>query len=262
MAFQIIKENTTNVWRHSFTSSSIPDIILSSGFFRFNGIVYQLFSDSGGSLRTANLQDIEVIDETDLGAIETFSTVLGITTRLKALDYPYFNEFSISGLISSDSPNDLVLGSDGKLLVQSSAAGQSWDFDISKFHTGGATIGNYNGVVFSASTNGFSVNKGTTDISTITNIVGEARFFVAPVDCFLSSVQVHMNGNGRFGLLMDTGSVVVIYDEAINQDRLDNFVYDGFNIVIPQNIMFKPYLLMDGGGFFGSFSMTISEIPT
>ena len=46
MAFQIIKENVSDVWRHSFEDGSVEDIILSSGFFKFTGDIFELFSSS------------------------------------------------------------------------------------------------------------------------------------------------------------------------------------------------------------------------
>ena len=90
MAFQIIKENTENVWTHSFTDNTVIDIIISAGWFRTDSTTFQLFSETGGEQRTAELADIEVIDETDTGTPETFVTILALVTRLKALNYPYF----------------------------------------------------------------------------------------------------------------------------------------------------------------------------
>ena len=58
-------------------------------------------SASGGSLRTANLTNIEIIDETDTGTPETFTTALLLTTRLKELGYPYFNEDASAGVVTS-----------------------------------------------------------------------------------------------------------------------------------------------------------------
>ena len=90
MAFQIIKENTENVWRHSFTDNTVIDFIISAGWFRTDSTTFKLFSATGGEQRTAQLADIEVIDETDTGTPETFVTILALVTRLKALSYPYF----------------------------------------------------------------------------------------------------------------------------------------------------------------------------
>lgn len=102
MAFQIIKENTSDIWRHSIEDGSLPDTILSDGFFKFTGNTYELFSESGGLLRTAELTNIEVIDNTGAGNPETFTTVLGLITRLKALAYPYFKEITAaSGPVTS-----------------------------------------------------------------------------------------------------------------------------------------------------------------
>lgn len=101
MAFKIIKENTSNIWRHEDTTLSNKDLILSEGFFKFTGDIFELFSQAGGSLRTSVLTNIEVIDETDTGTPETFTTPLNLTTRLKALDYPFFNEAAASGAVDS-----------------------------------------------------------------------------------------------------------------------------------------------------------------
>ncbi|MCP4984841.1 MAG: hypothetical protein GY928_01890 [Colwellia sp.] len=90
MAFQIIKENLNDVWRHSWSDNTSIDYFLSDGFFRTTGTEFSLYSESGGEQRAAELADIEVIDETDAGIPETFVTVLALVTRLKALNYPYF----------------------------------------------------------------------------------------------------------------------------------------------------------------------------
>jgi len=90
MAFQIIKENTANVWQHSFTDNPDIDFIISAGWFNTVSTTFRLFSNTGGEQRTVELSDIEVIDNTDTGTPETFATPLALATRLKALNYPYF----------------------------------------------------------------------------------------------------------------------------------------------------------------------------
>lgn len=90
MAFQIIKENDDNIWRHSFTDNTSIDLILSSGWFRTLSTSFQLFTERGGKQRVVELVDVEVIDETDTGTPETFANVLDLVTRLTALEYPYF----------------------------------------------------------------------------------------------------------------------------------------------------------------------------
>ncbi len=90
MAFQIIKENDENIWRHSFTDNTSIDLILSSGWFRTLSTSFQLFTERGGKQRVVELADVEVIDETDTGTPETFASVLELVTRLTALSYPYF----------------------------------------------------------------------------------------------------------------------------------------------------------------------------
>ncbi len=90
MAFQIIKETTTGIWNHSDSNSIVNDLRLSDGFFDTISDTFNLLSITGGIQRTAELADIEVIDETDVGAIETFATILLLVTRLKDLEYPYF----------------------------------------------------------------------------------------------------------------------------------------------------------------------------
>lgn len=90
MAFQIIKETTTGIWNHSDENNTAKDLRLSDGFFNTISDTFNLFSATGGIQRTAELTDIEVIDETDVSAVETFATILLLVTRLKALDYPYF----------------------------------------------------------------------------------------------------------------------------------------------------------------------------
>lgn len=90
MAFQIIKENLSDIWSHRFTDNPDIDFFLSDGFFRTTDTQFSLYSKTGGEQRTAGLSEIEVIDETDTGTPETFGTVLELVTRLKALNYPYF----------------------------------------------------------------------------------------------------------------------------------------------------------------------------
>ncbi|MGR3218451.1 MAG: hypothetical protein ACUZ8H_01355 [Candidatus Anammoxibacter sp.] len=90
MAFQIRKETTSGIWNHSDSLNTSNDLRLSDGFFNTVDTRFNLFSETGGLLRTADLTEIEVIDETDVSAIETFTTVLLLVTRLKALGYPYF----------------------------------------------------------------------------------------------------------------------------------------------------------------------------
>ncbi|MGR3218450.1 MAG: beta strand repeat-containing protein, partial [Candidatus Anammoxibacter sp.] len=92
MAFQIIKENLSGIWRHHIQDGSKPDTIISAGFFKLTGQTFELFAESGGLLRTAELSTIEVIDVPGGGGTETFTTTLALTTRLKALAYPYFRE--------------------------------------------------------------------------------------------------------------------------------------------------------------------------
>jgi hypothetical protein len=101
MSFQIIKENASDIWRHSQTDDLNNDLILSTGFFKFTADIFELFSESGGSLRTSALTNIVVIDETDAGLPETFTTALNLTTRLKALGYPFFNEAGAAGAVLS-----------------------------------------------------------------------------------------------------------------------------------------------------------------
>lgn len=90
MALQIIKENTSTIWRHSFTDNSNVDLFISSGWFRTISDKFIMFSNVGGAQRSSDLSDIEVIDETDTGTPETFLTALDLVTRLKELGYPYF----------------------------------------------------------------------------------------------------------------------------------------------------------------------------
>lgn len=90
MAFQIIKENIENIWKHRFTDNSGADFIISAGWFTTISTTFRLFTDTGGVQRTVELSNIEVVDNTGAGTPETFVTVLDLVTRLKALDYPYF----------------------------------------------------------------------------------------------------------------------------------------------------------------------------
>ena len=90
MAFKITKENSSNIWKHSDTNDSSFDLILSIGYFRMDGNTFELFKESGGRVRVAELSDIIVQDVSSGGGEETFSNALELVTRLKALEYPYF----------------------------------------------------------------------------------------------------------------------------------------------------------------------------
>lgn len=142
---------------------------------------------------------------------------------------------------------------------------RSWTFNIDKFTAAGATAGNWHGLTNFSTSNPFGVNTNQTDINLITNPAVFARFHFAPVDCYVSMVQVSVNGNHGFGIVAAQGTVStdtrVIYEGATsNQSILETFLYDGTNTIIPAGYMFRPVLLYSGGGVFGSFSITITEI--
>lgn len=90
MAFQIIKENTENIWRHSNSENTSNDFIISSGWLDGVDDKFYINSNVGAAQSAAFLVDIEVIDASVGGSAETFATMLELVTRLKALEYPYF----------------------------------------------------------------------------------------------------------------------------------------------------------------------------
>lgn len=91
MAFKITKENSSDIWKHSWTEDTSKDLILTIGYFRMDGNTFELFTESGGRIRQAELSEIIVQDVSSGGSEETFSTALELVTRLKVLNYPFFN---------------------------------------------------------------------------------------------------------------------------------------------------------------------------
>lgn len=110
---EIRKKNTENIWTH--TKSGVQ-IILSKGTFRIGGNYFELTENSGVDqfieYRTL-ITDIRLYDETSGGSEETFATPLELATRLKALNYPFFNSASGgSGAVDS------VFGRTGDVTAQ------------------------------------------------------------------------------------------------------------------------------------------------
>lgn len=92
MATFEIRKKTVDIWEHNWVDSPDKDLILSSGYFSLTDTKFSLLTKSGGEIRTAQLSEIIVYDDTDVSAPETFTTALDFTTRLKTLNYPYFLE--------------------------------------------------------------------------------------------------------------------------------------------------------------------------
>ena len=111
--FKIIKKNNSDIWVHSYTNDPSQDLILSIGYFRIVDNLFELYSESGGQLRTSNISDVIVQDSSTGGGEETFLTGLELATRLKALSYPYFPS-NITGAGGVDS----VFGRSGVVTAQ------------------------------------------------------------------------------------------------------------------------------------------------
>lgn len=123
---RIVKENSSGVWSHKDDNNPKIDLIISNGWCKIDGDVFELYGASSGEVRTALLSDIIVEDASSGGGDETFSSGVDFFTRLKALDYPYLNSQSISsssfditdhiGLVdyndasTASTPIDLVAG--------------------------------------------------------------------------------------------------------------------------------------------------------
>ncbi|MGR3218452.1 MAG: beta strand repeat-containing protein [Candidatus Anammoxibacter sp.] len=87
-----IRKKPSDIWEHNWTNALDQNLILSAGYFTLIDQIFSLRISSGGEIRTSSLEEIIVYDDTDMGTPETFTTGLAFTTRLKALDYPYFRE--------------------------------------------------------------------------------------------------------------------------------------------------------------------------
>lgn len=142
---------------------------------------------------------------------------------------------------------------------------RSWSYSVAKYETTGISTGVWNGLAPFSNTIRFNINKGTSDLSLVNSISSDARFFEAPVNCYLSAVQFQINGSGSFGLIMAEGGtdnfLTVLFESVINSQVINEiFEYDDDSIVIPYGYMIRPLLLSDATGAYGSFSITLTEI--
>ena len=97
-----IRKKTTDIWEHNWTNAIDQNLILSSGYFNLVDLIFTLFTKSDGVIRTSELSEIIVFDDTDVSAPETFTTALAFATRMKALDYPYFLTGTTFNLLNQD----------------------------------------------------------------------------------------------------------------------------------------------------------------
>lgn len=142
---------------------------------------------------------------------------------------------------------------------------RSWTFHIPKFNISGAEIGKWNGLVGLTSSNSFGVSKGTTIFKEIKDTHSDGRFCLSPTECYLSAVQFSVNGNGKIALLAvdaDTKEVTsYLYEKELTTQYVNEVMnLESDTIKIPKNCYIKPYFLPSTTGFFGTFSITLTEI--
>ena len=107
---RIVKENSSGVWSHKDDDNPKIDLIISNGWCKIDGDVFELYGASSGEVRTALLSDIILEDESTGGGDETFNSSVDLFTRLKELDYPYLNNQSISSSSSGYSHTGAFAG--------------------------------------------------------------------------------------------------------------------------------------------------------
>ena len=118
---QIRKQNG-NIWKHIKVDENNDEFILSKFTARWNKTSMEVTEISGVDNARYDISEIAVYDDTDLSVQETFTSILTMAIRLKALGYTAFQSESvliIADLISSDGSNAIELGTDGLLYAQS-----------------------------------------------------------------------------------------------------------------------------------------------
>ena len=123
MALRITKENTFNIWTH-IDDSTAPDteIILSKAYVRLadsstENNMFELTEQSGSDNFRVGITDIIVKDNATGTPDEFFTTALDLITRLRELDYPYFDD-SVSTTINID---DITVQNNGTTLITGAA---------------------------------------------------------------------------------------------------------------------------------------------
>jgi len=121
-----IRRKNAKVWQHFITDGE--NFILSKCYCKTNGDKFRVVEDGGTAKNEYNFDEIEIYDDLNAGSAETFTSSLLLMERLSVLQYVGFNkdgDVVIADLISSDSSNALIEGTDGKLFVSTSGGGGS-----------------------------------------------------------------------------------------------------------------------------------------
>jgi len=116
---QIRKQNG-NIWKHIKVDENNDEFILSKFTARWSSESMEVTELSGVDNARYLISEIGVYDDTSAGTEETFTSILLMAIRLKALGYTAFQvetEVLTADLISSDVSNALTLGIDGLLYV-------------------------------------------------------------------------------------------------------------------------------------------------
>lgn len=118
MATLLIEKNSLNVWAH--TPSDFQPYILTQFYAKSNGDSFMVFEFSGVQRGSYHYSDISIKDGAN--PLETgFTSIKQVMLRLEELKYVGFEfdgDFIAAEVISSDSPNMLEEGTDGKLFVE------------------------------------------------------------------------------------------------------------------------------------------------
>lgn len=120
-----IRKKAGNVWDYydvdkDETSSS------SKQFMVTKDETVEFTQPYGNDFARFTLSEIAVYDDTASGTEETYSTIPELSARLKALGNPSFyrsGDVVIADLVSSDSGNILIIGTDGKLYADGDVNG-------------------------------------------------------------------------------------------------------------------------------------------
>jgi len=97
---RIVKENSSNIWTHKDDNNANIDLIISDGWCRIEGEVFELYGASSGEVRTGLVSEIIVEDASTGSGDEVFSNGVDLLERLKILDYPYFKSSSNTNSIN------------------------------------------------------------------------------------------------------------------------------------------------------------------
>lgn len=137
-SLKIVKQSN-KVWQH--IDSVLGSLIVSKFFFVTENNKFQLVSKGKTLYNSYDIPSgVQVIDETDIGTIETFSSALSLSLRLEALGYPAFlfegQIGTISGLIEAGANVTITgLGTEDSPYVISSSGGSFTpsDYDLNQF---------------------------------------------------------------------------------------------------------------------------------